>query len=146
MRKNEDFFSYIYYYWSETYRCLEYFVILRFVILKFHCILTVFISLHFAFSNIFSVLHKTKEQDADSDSDNDTVGGIFRLKTKNDSRRLGTMYERDCTLEQASTSVKDWSQPEVLQSIRDCFVTGKWKDSEDAEALLQHDDQCMRSI
>ena len=93
---------------------------------------------------MFSVLRKTKEQDADSDSDNDTVGGIFRLKTKKDSRRLGTMHERDCTLEPASTSVRDWSQPDVLQSIRDCFVTGKWKDSEDAEALLQHDDQCMR--
>lgn len=105
-----------------------------------------FISLHFAFLNVFSVLHKTKEQDADSDSDNDTVGGIFRLKTKKDSRRLGTMHERDCTLEPASTSVRDWSQPDVLQSIRDCFVTGKWKDSEDAEALLQHDDQRMRSI
>ena len=31
----------------------------------------------------------------------------------------------------------------MLQSIRDCFVTGKWKDSEDAEMLLQDDDTSM---
>ena len=39
--------------------------------------------------------------------------------------------------------LRDWSQAEVLESIRDCFVTGKWKDSEDAEILLQNDDQSM---
>ena len=89
------------------------------------------------------MLHKTREQDADSDSYDEAVGGIFRLKTKKDSKSLGTMHERDCALEVASTLLRDWSQPEVLQSIRDCFVTGKWKESEDAEALLQDDDQRM---
>ena len=38
LAKAKIFFSYIYYYWSEKYRCLEYFVIKSFVILKFHCI------------------------------------------------------------------------------------------------------------
>ena len=89
------------------------------------------------------MLHKTKERDADSDSDSEAVGGIFKLKTKKDSKSLGTMHERDCALEVASTSLKDWSQLEVRQSIHDCFVSGKWKESEDAEALLQDDEQCM---
>ena len=53
------------------------------------------------------------------------------------------MHERDCSLEMISMPLRDWSQAEVLESIRDCFVTGKWKDSEDAEILLQNDDQSM---
>ena len=77
------------------------------------------------------------------DSDNDTVGGIFRLKSKKDSQSTGTMHERDCSLEVISMPLRDWSRTEVLESIRDCFVTGKWKDSEDAEILLQNDDQSM---
>lgn len=90
----------------------------------------------------YAVLHKNKkEPDVNDDSDDDTVGGIFRLKSKKDSQNTGTMHERDCSLEVIIAQLRDWSQPEVLDSIRDCFVTGKWKDSEDAEMLLQDDDQ-----
>ena len=92
----------------------------------------------------YPVLHKNKkEPDVNDESDDDTVGGIFRLKSKSDSQSTGTMHERDCSLEVISTPLRDWNQPTVLESIRDCFVTGKWKDSEDAEILLQDDDQSM---
>lgn len=95
-------------------------------------------------NNIYAVLNKNKkEQNADDDSDEDTVGGIFRLKSKKDSQSTGTVHERDCSLDVISTPLRDWSQAEILESIRDCFVTGKWKDSEDAEILLQDDDQSM---
>ena len=91
-----------------------------------------------------TVLHQNKKDpDVNDDSDDNTVGGIFRLKFKKDSQSAGTMHERDCSLEMISTRLRDWSQPEVLESIRDCFVTGRWKDSEDAEILLQDDDQSM---
>ena len=93
---------------------------------------------------IYAVLHKNKkEPDVNDDSDDDTVGGIFRLKSKKDSQSSGTMHERDCSLEVISMPLRDWSRAEVLESIRDCFVTGKWKDSEDAEMLLEDDDQSM---
>lgn len=94
---------------------------------------------------IYPVLRKSKkEQNTEDDSDDDTVGGIFKLKAKRDSAQsTDTAHERDCSLEVVSTPLRDWSQAEVLQSIRDCFVTGKWKDSEDAEILLQDDDQSM---
>lgn len=36
--------------------------------------------------------------------------------------------------------LQDWNQQSVLDSIRDCFVTGKWKEDEDAEELLALDD------
>ena len=92
----------------------------------------------------YSVLHKNrKEPDVTDDSDDDTVGGIFRLKSKNDAQSTGTFHERDCSLELISMPLRDWSQAAVLESIQDCFVTGKWKDSEDAEILLQDDDQSM---
>ena len=92
----------------------------------------------------YVVLHQNKkEPDVNEDSDDNTVGGIFRLKSKKVSESAGTMHERDCSLEVISTRLRDWSQPEVLEIIRDCFVTGKWKDSEDAEKLLQDDDQSM---
>ena len=94
---------------------------------------------------IYAVLKKNKEeQNADSGSDENTVGGIFRLKSKKDSKSTGTAHERDCSLEVNNITLRDWSQAEVLDSIRDCFVTGKWKDSEDAERLLQDDDQSMK--
>ena len=34
---------------------------------------------------------------------------------------------------------REWQ--EILADIKDCFVTGKWNETEDAEALLQLDDQ-----
>ena len=77
------------------------------------------------------------------DSDDDRIGGIFKLKPKKSSLSLGTMHERDCSLAVTSVSMRDWSKPEVLESIRCCFVTGKWKNSEDAETLLQQVNQCM---
>ena len=39
-----------------------------------------------------------------------------------------------------AASLQDWRAQSVLDSIRDCFVTGKWKEDEDAEELLALDD------
>ncbi|RMX48626.1 hypothetical protein pdam_00008008 [Pocillopora damicornis] len=85
-------------------------------------------------------LQNKKEEREDEDSDEDAIGGIFKLKSMNASESKSVLHDRDCSLEVITTPLRDWSQPEVLQSIRDCFVTGKWKDSEDAEMLLQGDD------
>ncbi|XP_022792558.1 ribosome biogenesis protein BMS1 homolog [Stylophora pistillata] len=87
-----------------------------------------------------NVLQGKKEEREDEDSEDDAIGGIFKLKSMKASESKGTAHERDCSLEVITTPLRDWSQPEVLQSIRDYFVTGKWKDSEDAEMLLQDDD------
>ena len=37
--------------------------------------------------------------------------------------------------------LRDWDSEEVRLSIRDCFVTGKWRGDEDAETLLRMDDE-----
>jgi ribosome biogenesis protein BMS1 len=36
--------------------------------------------------------------------------------------------------------MQDWTKADVLYSIRDCFLTGKWKENVDAEELLAMDD------
>ena len=90
-----------------------------------------------------AALQNKKEEREDEDSDEDAIGGIFKLKPMNASESKGILHDRDCSLEVITTPLRDWSQPEVLQSIWDCFVTGKWKDSEDAEMLLQDDDTSM---
>ncbi|KAK2565041.1 Ribosome biogenesis protein BMS1-like protein [Acropora cervicornis] len=82
----------------------------------------------------------TTKSDFVDNSDDDTVGGIFKVKQKK-NQSLGTVHERDCSLVITNISVRDWSQTKVLESIRDCFVTGKWKASEDAQTLLREDDQ-----
>lgn len=38
------------------------------------------------------------------------------------------------------THQKDWKLEEIREMIRDCFVTGKWKEGEDAADLLEMDD------
>ena len=34
--------------------------------------------------------------------------------------------------------LQDWDSEDVRLTIRDCFVTGKWRSDEDAEALLRY--------
>lgn len=34
---------------------------------------------------------------------------------------------------------------QVMSSIRDCFVTGKWEDDKDAAKLLEEDGMCKTS-
>lgn len=35
----------------------------------------------------------------------------------------------------------DWTNPDMMDSIRDCFVTGKWADNEDAQKLLERNNE-----
>lgn len=77
----------------------------------------------------------------------DVAGGLLRAvrrrheDTTNMNYTLNsiesTRFPQDVT--------QDWSDYNVLESIRDCFVTGKWEGDEDAENLLkdQGDDDDM---
>lgn len=48
------------------------------------------------------------------------------------------MHEQDCS-KFVEDQMGEWE--DILEEIRDCFVTGKWTESEDAEILLSRDDQ-----
>ena len=83
----------------------------------------------------------SEESDGDSDED-DRLGGLFRIAS--DKRRASqtvhsTKDQLDCS-RFAVDKMQDWTKPNVLDGIRDCFVTGKWKENEDAEELLAMDD------
>lgn len=74
--------------------------------------------------------------------DDDALGGLFKMvstKRQEDQSVHSAKDLIDCSLFRVD-KVRDWSKEDVLDSIRDCFVTGKWKEDEDAEELLDLDD------
>lgn len=84
---------------------------------------------------------KSDSEDSDS-GDDEKLGGLFRVASE--KRRAGqsvhnTKDQLDCS-RFVVDKMQDWSKDGVLDSIRDCFVTGKWKENEDAEELLAMDD------
>ncbi|PSN37116.1 hypothetical protein C0J52_12602 [Blattella germanica] len=81
------------------------------------------------------------EECSDSDGDED-VGGLFRVVKKKQQRQQeqrDLMNSEDCSTFVVK-QVRDWMDSGVCDIVRDCFVTGKWKESEDAEDLLRLDD------
>jgi len=84
----------------------------------------------------------------DSSEGEDGVGGMFKVMAHNvrKSAQASAMDEPDSTKfhqndkSGGSAAFLEWGEERVLDCIRDCFVTGKWKDSEDAEELLKMDD------
>ena len=72
------------------------------------------------------------------DSDEEAVGGLFRMKSQTANVRDRVMHERDCSKVTAEHT-RAWQ--DILADIKDCFVSGKWKETEDAETLLQLDDE-----
>lgn len=81
------------------------------------------------------------EDQIENGSDDEELGGLFKVIKRDQeakSSRAAIMNQRDCT-KFAQDSVQDWSLEDVCDSIKDCFVTGKWKKAEDAEELLKLD-------
>lgn len=86
----------------------------------------------------------TEEEENGSDDDSEEVGGLFRSrnKTKQASSNSGHgLMEAVDTSRYNPTYLRNWADDELLDSIRDCFVTGEWKESENAAALLKMDDE-----
>ncbi|CAB4014600.1 ribosome biogenesis BMS1 homolog [Paramuricea clavata] len=81
--------------------------------------------------------NSTAENESE-DSDEGAVGGLFRMKNQTKNVKDQVMHERDSS-KIIVQDTREWQ--EILADIKDCFVTGKWTETEDAEALLQLDDQ-----
>ena len=68
--------------------------------------------------------------------------GLFKVFEKNQEE----LHKMKLTLNSIECSkfpeelLIDWKSQEIFDSIRDCFVTGKWDNSEDASKLLAKDD------
>lgn len=79
-----------------------------------------------------------------ADDDNDDLGGLFKVVSSKQSELLKEKETRDrvecCLFEQYGAEQRNWTDEHNKALIKDCFVTGKWRASEDAAELLRLDD------
>ncbi|XP_005411818.1 PREDICTED: ribosome biogenesis protein BMS1 homolog isoform X2 [Chinchilla lanigera] len=80
------------------------------------------------------------EDDEDDDGDaQEELGGLFHIRQPDG----GCKHKADA-LDCSRFPVEaphDWDLEEVMSSIRDCFVTGKWEEDKDAAKILAEDDE-----
>uniref|UniRef100_A0A8C7FEI4 BMS1 ribosome biogenesis factor n=1 Tax=Oncorhynchus kisutch TaxID=8019 RepID=A0A8C7FEI4_ONCKI len=79
------------------------------------------------------------EDDGDGGEDEEELGGLFRVSRpeKGKKHRADGV---DCSRFDPDAA-RNWDLEEMLDSIRDCFVTGKWEDDQDAATLLKEDEE-----
>lgn len=95
-----------------------------------------------AFLRKFIYMDVKDEEDSSSEEDDDDIGGLFyKVSQPKPSKHISqaAMDEID-TSRYIPPALRDWSNDEVFNSIKDCFVTGEWKESENAQTLLNMDD------
>ncbi|CAG0917440.1 unnamed protein product [Notodromas monacha] len=84
--------------------------------------------------------------EAEESDDEGELGGLFRVSKPGKLKlpKSGPWDEIDCSVYTPAGTKdvvsRDWSNEEVRESIKDCFVTGQWKSHEDARSLLKMDD------
>ncbi|XP_060567637.1 ribosome biogenesis protein BMS1 homolog [Ruditapes philippinarum] len=77
------------------------------------------------------------------DEDQDEIGGLFKvLKQKSEAQAVDriAVNSTDCSKCLKNTLIQ-LEVDKIQELIADCFVTGKWDENKDAEALLQKDDE-----
>ncbi|XP_053306247.1 ribosome biogenesis protein BMS1 homolog isoform X2 [Spea bombifrons] len=80
-----------------------------------------------------------EEEDEEKKDGKEELGGLFHVnRPDKESRRAANAL--DCSRFVAE-GTRDWDDEEVMDSIRDCFVTGKWEADKDAEKLLKEDEE-----
>ncbi|XP_056633768.1 ribosome biogenesis protein BMS1 homolog [Diorhabda sublineata] len=100
--------------------------------------------------NLMRLVYDFQEEEEDSNNKNDEIddeeelGGLFRKVSKNQhnlkqSKDVMNLTESSLTLPW-NVNMKDWTHPDNKELIKNCFITGKWKDSEDARELLKLDE------
>ncbi|XDV44358.1 hypothetical protein PO909_012651 [Leuciscus waleckii] len=90
--------------------------------------------------NLRKLVYGTVAEEGEEDSnDEEELGGLFKVSRPEKSKKVRA-DAMDCSRFQPDSS-HDWDQEEMLASIRDCFVTGKWEEDKDASTLLKEDDE-----
>ena len=90
---------------------------------------------------VYGVDRNRVKEDEKTQDENDEIGGIFRVvheqqKQKIQEREL--QNQEECIF--FPETQRDWLNEENKLLVANRFVTGKWKESEDAEELLKLDD------
>ena len=89
-----------------------------------------------------SYVEEEEKQKDTEDSEDNVVGGIFHVVKTQQQQKLETRElknQEDCSFFSTESS-QDWLTLENKPLLVNRFVTGKWKESEDAEELLKLDD------
>ncbi|XP_024054128.1 ribosome biogenesis protein BMS1 homolog [Terrapene carolina triunguis] len=90
--------------------------------------------------NLRKLVYGTVAEDADEEDDADEeLGGLFHV-SRPDKESKQKANALDCSKFPVETP-QDWDLDEVMNSIRDCFVTGKWGADKDASKLLEEDEE-----
>ncbi|XP_043912218.1 ribosome biogenesis protein BMS1 homolog [Protopterus annectens] len=79
------------------------------------------------------------EDEGEEENNQDELGGLFHVSRPDKESRC-KINGLDCSKFPVD-SPQDWDQEEVMNSIRDCFVTGKWEADKDAAKLLEEDEE-----
>uniref|UniRef100_A0A670Z6A8 BMS1 ribosome biosis factor n=1 Tax=Pseudonaja textilis TaxID=8673 RepID=A0A670Z6A8_PSETE len=92
--------------------------------------------------NLRKLVYGTVAEDAEEEEEGERdaeLGGLFRVSRpdKESKRKIDAL---DCS-KFPTEAPQDWDLDEVKDSIRDCFVTGKWEADKDAEKLLKEDEE-----
>uniref|UniRef100_A0A3Q0QZU1 BMS1 ribosome biogenesis factor n=1 Tax=Amphilophus citrinellus TaxID=61819 RepID=A0A3Q0QZU1_AMPCI len=77
--------------------------------------------------------------DSEEDNEEEELGGLFRVSRPQKSKKVQA-NALDCSHFNPDTS-HNWDLEEMLNSIRDCFVTGTWEEGQDAAMLLKEDEE-----
>ncbi|XP_030309268.1 ribosome biogenesis protein BMS1 homolog [Calypte anna] len=80
-----------------------------------------------------------EDEDPESEDAGDELGGLFHV-SRPDKASKQKANALDCS-KFLVEKPQDWALEEVMSSIRDCFVTGKWEDDKDAAKLLEEDEE-----
>ncbi|NWI24100.1 BMS1 protein, partial [Sula dactylatra] len=91
--------------------------------------------------NLRKLVYGTAVEDEDRESEDagDELGGLFHV-SRPDKASKKKANALDCS-KFLIEKPQDWDLEEVMSSIRDCFVTGKWEDDKDAAKLLEEDEE-----
>ncbi|KAG8435026.1 hypothetical protein GDO86_013115 [Hymenochirus boettgeri] len=87
---------------------------------------------------VYGTVAEEEEKKENEDAE-DQLGGLFHVR-RPDSESRKSSNALDCSIFFIENS-QDWDDEEVIDCIRDCFVTGKWEADKDAEKLLQEDEE-----
>jgi len=84
-----------------------------------------------------------EEEDKEDEKLDQDIGGIFRVIQEQQRQKI---QQRELQNQEESVffsmeNPRDWLKEENKALLINCFVTGKWKESEDAEELLKLDDE-----
>ncbi|XP_067996040.1 ribosome biogenesis protein BMS1 homolog isoform X1 [Melanerpes formicivorus] len=91
--------------------------------------------------NLRKLVYGTAVEDEDHEGEDagDELGGLFHV-SRPDRESKQKANGLDCS-KFLIEKPRDWDLEEVMSSIRDCFVTGKWEDDKDAAKLLEEDEE-----